>query len=270
VITGAGGGFCRGLALALARRAACLVVSDLNETTAADTARLALAAGAQEARAVRCDVADIEDVERLASACAFPGSGEVDLVVNNAGVISAGRIGEIPIADWRWTIDVDLFGVIHGCHAFVPMLRRQGHGHVLNVASAAGLLSPPDMGAYNVAKTGVVALSETLAAELVGTRIGVTVLCPGFFQTDIAKTGRFSDPKIGAAAERFIARGQTIDCVVTAAITAVEANELYCVPMSAESWAWRIKRVVPSLFARLAGKEGLRKRQKAGLGGVNG
>jgi NAD(P)-dependent dehydrogenase (short-subunit alcohol dehydrogenase family) len=127
---------------------------------------------------MRCDVTRLADVRSLAEAC----TGAVDLVVNNAGVGAGGRIGELSIEDWRWT-DVDLYGVIHGCHVFVPILREQGRGHVLNVASAAGLLCAPHMAAYNVAKAGVVALSETLAAELAGSGVGVTVLCPTFFKT---------------------------------------------------------------------------------------
>jgi NAD(P)-dependent dehydrogenase (short-subunit alcohol dehydrogenase family) len=265
VITGAASGFGRALAVALARRGARLTLADINETAMAETLRMALASGAREARGVRCDVTRLEEVAALASSCTPPGAPPLDLIVNNAGVCSAGPIGELSIADWRWTLDVDLFGVIYGCHAFVPLLRRQGHGHVLNVASAAGLLSLPDMAAYNVAKAGVVALSETLAAEVVGTEIGVTVLCPGMFQTEIARNGRFSDPKIRAAAERFVARGRPVEHVVSAAIDAVERNSMYCVPMADASWSWRVKRAIPALFARWAGKAGARRRQRAGV-----
>jgi len=254
VITGAGSGFGRALALALAPRGAHLVLADLREETARETAELAVAAGAAGARSVRCDVSKLDEVEGLAASCGAPGGRPVDLVVNNAGVSSAGRIGEAPIADWRWTIEIDLFGVIYGCHAFVPLLRRQAHGHVLNVASAAGLVAAPHMGAYNVAKAGVVALSETLAAELVGTKLGVTVLCPTFFRTDIAKSGRIHDPATRAAAERLVARGKTADSVARAAIAAVESGRLYCVPMLDGSLLWRLKRAAPALFAQLAGR----------------
>ena len=159
------------------------------------------------AQTSHCDVSKLEEIEALAASC----QGPVDLVVNNAGVSSGGRIGESPMADWRWTIEIDLFGVIYGCHAFVPILRNQGHGHILNVASAAGLAlpAPRDEGAYDVSKAGVVALSETLAAELVGTKVGVTVLCPTFFQTNIVKSGRFVDEKSKKVGERLVAEGKT-------------------------------------------------------------
>ena len=98
-----------------------------------------MAAGASSARAMRCDVTKLDDWNALAASI----EGPVDLVINNAGVSSAGLVGELPMEDWRWTLEVNLFGVINGCHVFAPILRKQGHGHVLNVASAAGLFSPP-------------------------------------------------------------------------------------------------------------------------------
>ncbi len=263
VITGAGSGFGRALALALAPRGARLVLSDVNEKTAAETARLSLAAGAKEARSLVCDVSKIEDVQALAASCAASTYGPVDLVVNNAGVSSGGLIGEAPIADWRWTIEIDLFGVIYGCHVFVPILRRQGHGHVLNVASAAGLIHPPEMGAYNVAKAGVVALSETLVAELVDTKIGVTVLCPTFFQTDIVNSGRFKDDTTKSKAQRFIAGGKSAESIAEAAIASVERGQLYSVPMRDGRVSWRVKRMVPGAFSTIVGKMAKRRLARA-------
>ncbi len=250
VITGAGSGFGRALALELARRGGRLLLSDKNLEATEESARLAREAGAKEARAMACDVTRVEDVEALAAAC----DGRVDLVVNNAGVSSGGLIGELSLDIWRWTLDVDLWGVIHGCHVFVPILRRQGSGNVLNMASAAGLLSAPRMGAYNVAKAGVVSLSETLAGELKGTGIGVTVLCPTFFRTNIAASGQFTSDDIKKSAERLVNRGKSAEMVARAALHSVETDELYCVPMADGRWAWRIKRAVPRAFAGLAGK----------------
>jgi NAD(P)-dependent dehydrogenase (short-subunit alcohol dehydrogenase family) len=249
VITGAGSGFGRALALELARRNAHLVLSDVDMKGCEETERSALAAGARSARSVRCDVTKLADVEALAGAS---GDG-VDLVVNNAGVASGGAIGESSLDDWRWTIDVDLWGVIHGCHVFVPMLKKQGHGHVLNVASAAGLLAAPNMGAYNVAKAGVVALSETLAGEVSGTKIGVTVLCPTFFQTKIAANGRFPDDKTRKMAEKMVSGGKQAADIARAALASVDRKQLYCVPIADGRWYWRVKRVAPETFRKLAG-----------------
>jgi NAD(P)-dependent dehydrogenase (short-subunit alcohol dehydrogenase family) len=254
VITGAGGGFGRALAIELAGRGAHLALSDVDLKGVEETARLAKNAGARSVRSLLCDVTKIDDVKALAASCERP----VDLVVNNAGVSSAGNVGEIPIEDWRWTIEVDLFGVINGCHVFVPLLRSQGHGHVLNVASAAGLLSGPMMGAYNVAKAGVIALSETLNAELVGSKVKVTVLCPMFFQTNIAKSGRTADQKVRAAFEGLVTRGPTAQVVARAAIASVERGDLYAVPMAGGLWLWRLKRIAPRAFGKLSGHLGKR------------
>jgi short-subunit dehydrogenase len=241
VITGAGSGFGRAVALELASRRGHLVLGDVNVESLEETAKMARERGASSTKILRCDVTKLADVEALAAAC----DGMIDLVVNNAGVSSGGIIGELPIEDWRWTIEVDLWGVIHGCHVFVPKLRRQGTGHILNVASAAGLLSAPRMAAYNVAKAGVVSLSETLAAELVGSRVGVTVLCPTFFKTNIVANGRFTHPDLRAMGERMVAKGADVEPVVRAALASVERGDLYCVPMADGRWAWRLKRALP-------------------------
>jgi NAD(P)-dependent dehydrogenase (short-subunit alcohol dehydrogenase family) len=248
VITGAGSGFGRALALELAKRSARLVLSDVDEGTCNETARLASSAGASSVHAVRCDVTRLADVEGLAAAC----TGDVHLVVNNAGVSAGGRIGELSIEDWRWVLDVDLYGVIHGCHVFAPILRKQGQGHVLNVASAAGLLCAPRMAAYNVAKAGVVALSETLAAELAGSGVGVTVLCPTFFKTNIAASGRFPDDKTRETSHRLVNGGKEADAVARAALADVERGALYSLPMADGRWLWRLKRTTPGTFPALA------------------
>ncbi|MRG96552.1 SDR family NAD(P)-dependent oxidoreductase [Polyangium spumosum] len=247
VITGAGGGFGRALALELAARGGRLVLSDLHPSAAEETARLARARGAASVTAVGCDVTKMEEVEALAKTC----EGPVDLLVNNAGVSSGGLVGDLALEDWRWTIEVDLFGVIHGCHAFVPRMKKQGSGHILNVASAAGLLCAPRMAAYNAAKAGVIAISETLAVELDGTGVGVTVLCPTFFKTDIVNSGRFADPETKKLADKLMSTGRPVEEVVLAALSAVERDELYAVPMADARWLWRLKRVVPSSFRKL-------------------
>jgi NAD(P)-dependent dehydrogenase (short-subunit alcohol dehydrogenase family) len=254
VITGAGGGFGRALAIELAGRGAHLVLSDIDVAGVDETARLARDAGAQSARGMRCDVTKIDDVKALAASC----EGPVDLVVNNAGVASAGNVGELPLESWRWTIEVDLFGVIHGCHVFVPILRSQGHGHVLNVASCAGLLNAPAMGAYNVAKAGVIALSETLNAELVGTKVKVTALCPMFFQTNIARSGQIANEKERTAFEGLVSKGPTAEATARSAIASVVRDELYGLPMADGRWLWRLKRLAPATFGTIAGHLGKR------------
>jgi NAD(P)-dependent dehydrogenase (short-subunit alcohol dehydrogenase family) len=255
VITGAGSGFGRALAMSLASRGAHLVLSDLDLSAVRETVRAAVASGAGSAQALACDVTRVGDVVALAGAC----EGPIDLVVNNAGVSSCGLVGELAIEDWRWTLETDLLGVVHGCHAFVPRLRAQGHGHILNVASAAGIVSLPTLGAYNVAKAGVIALSETLAAELHGTRVGVTVLCPTFFRSNIVRNGRFAVTANREHAQRLVDRGKSPEMVVRAALEAIDKKRLYCVPMGDGRWLWRLKRLAPDLLPLLLGRLAVRR-----------
>jgi NAD(P)-dependent dehydrogenase (short-subunit alcohol dehydrogenase family) len=218
VVTGAGSGLGRALCVELAARGARVLASDIDEDAARATAE-----ACRSAAWMRCDVSKLAEVEALAEA-AEEKLGGVDLIVNNAGVAVAGRVGEIPIADWHWLMGVNLWGVIHGCHVFVPRLRRQRRGHILNVASVAGLIHLPPLAAYNVSKAGVVALSETLRFELHREGIGVTVLCPTFFASNIGVS----------------ARGP-------ATATAVAAKTIV-MPMRDGRWVHRLKRLVPERF----------------------
>lgn len=114
-------------------------------------------------------------------------------MINNAGVGAGGLpIGETGLDDWRWVLDINLWGPIHGCHVFAPILRDAGYGGIINVASAAAFGAAPGMAAYNVSKAGVLSLSETLAAELSGSGVNVTALCPTFVKTNIVQSGRIS------------------------------------------------------------------------------
>jgi len=247
VVTGAGGGLGRALCLELARRRARVIAADIDLDAAEITAAAVRDAGG-EARSVACDVAQEAQVWALAehAAQAFGGA---DLIVNNAGVAVAGPMAEIPSADWAWIMGVNLWGVIYGCRAFIPRFKAQGHGAILNVASAAGLLCTPEMSPYNVTKAGVVALSETLCSELKPARIGVTVLCPTFFQTNIMQATRSHNGNHQHVAEKLMARAKIqAPEVARAALASVDAGELYSLPHADGAWAWRVKRVSPERF----------------------
>ena len=250
VVTGAGSGLGRAIALRLARPGATLLLADLNLEACEETARLVEARGGN-AHAQQVDVADAAQVEALAAE-AERRLGRVDLVVNNAGVAAAGAIGQSPLADWRWIIGINLFGVIHGCHAFVPRLVAQGGGAILNTASMAGFACAPMMGAYNVTKAGVIALSETLAAEMADKNVRVTVLCPAFFKTNLLETARSADAQLMAMARGAFERATvTADDVAAAALQAVERGKLYCLPMREGRVVWRIKRLLPERFVKM-------------------
>jgi len=191
VITGGASG----IGWAVARRAAAegmkVVIADIEEG-ALKQAERELTSQGTDAIAVATDVADAASVRELRER-ALRRYGAVHLVHNNAGVGGGGPIWEVPEEDWRWIVGVNLWGVIHGVAAFVPLLIEQGEGHVVNTASIAGLTTAPFIGPYNATKQAVVAISETLYKDLEAagvSGVGVSVLCPGFVQTRIADAGR--------------------------------------------------------------------------------
>lgn len=187
VVTGAASG----IGLALAERAASagmtLVLADVDTD---GLATVAASLGSVEVVTQRCDVSDAEQVAALA-ATTFERFGTPAIVCNNAGVGGGGRLADIELADWKWTLGVNLWGVIHGVDAFLrPMIESGEPGHFINTASMAGHISAPGMGPYSVSKYGVVALSETMRGELAGSAVGVSVLCPGWVATRIHESGR--------------------------------------------------------------------------------
>ena len=190
VITGGASG----IGLALAHRAATagmkVVVADI-EAAALDAAVGALKDAGADALGVITDVRELAAIEALRDR-AVDTYGGVHLLCNNAGVGGGGRTWEASIDQWKWVIDVDLWSVIYGIRTFVPLMLTQGVGHIVNTASMAGLTSPAGMGPYNVAKHGVVTLSETLFHELrgEGAAVGVSVLCPAFVSTKIHESLR--------------------------------------------------------------------------------
>jgi len=189
-VTGAAGGLGRAIALELARRSGRILVSDLDRTGAERTAKLVGRAGGV-AEVTVVDVTCPNDLVRAADEVDGLWGG-VDLLVNNAGVAVAGTIGDVALEDWEWALNVNLWGVIHGCHAFVPRMRERRTGAILNVASAMGFMSLPEMGPYNVSKAAVISLTETLTSELSPHGIQVTALCPTFFPSNLMQSFRSS------------------------------------------------------------------------------
>ena len=191
VVTGAASGIGRALAERCAQVGMRVVLAGINEQTLLQASQELKAEGAS-VLAVQTDVSKAGDVEALAQK-AFDTYGAVHLLFNNAGVGAGTIIWESTLADWEWTIGVNLWGVIHGIRAFVPrMLEQDTEGHIVNTASIAGLTSGPGLGIYKVTKYGVVTLSETLYHELAlrGAKIKTSVLCPGFVKTRIMDGAR--------------------------------------------------------------------------------
>lgn len=184
VITGAAGGIGLATARAFAAEGARVHLADLR-----DQVHLEAQAMGGSARGHQVDVTDAQAVAELAQAV-LAAEGRVDVLINNAGVCQARPMGQLTFDDWRLHLDVNLWGVIHGIHAFLPAMRERGQGHIVNVASMAGLLPFPAVAPYCASKFAVVGLSESLSAELAPAGIKVTVVCPGAVRTGLLDQAR--------------------------------------------------------------------------------
>ncbi|QZY29762.1 SDR family NAD(P)-dependent oxidoreductase [Nocardioides coralli] len=193
VITGAGSGIGRALALDCAARGSLLALSDVDEAGLAETVDLAKNVGAREVHATRLDVAD-RDAFATYAAEVVEHFGRVNVLVSNAGVALAGDLTDLDDDDMRWIVDINFWGVVHGTRAFLPHLIASGDGHVVTISSLFGLISMPGQSMYNATKYAVRGLSEALREEMLiaGHPVGVTVVHPGGIRTAIARNARVS------------------------------------------------------------------------------
>jgi len=263
VVTGAASGIGKATAELLARRGARLHLCDLDESKLKDAVA---PLGTAVATVRRVDVSKRAEVEAFAKEVETSIGGAVDVLVNNAGVGLAGNILETSLEDWEWVLGVNLWGVIHGCHFFVPKMAAAKRGHVVNVASGLGLLAAPDVVGYATSKFAVVGLSESMRAELHAFGVGVSTICPGIIDTNIVQTMRYKRDA-DATRDRVVAlykkRAYPADKVASAVVDAIE-HERGVVPVSPEAWAgYWLKRFAPSLAAvvsRVAAKQARPKR----------
>jgi NAD(P)-dependent dehydrogenase (short-subunit alcohol dehydrogenase family) len=241
VVTGAASGIGRALADAFAGLGMRLVLADIEGGPLEDAAAELRAAGA-DVFAVTADVSRYQDVERIAEA-AMDVFGALHVACNNAGVGGGGLTWEVDLDTWRWILGVNLWGVVHGLHAFTPRIIDSGGGHVVNTASMAGLTSPPGMAPYNVSKHAVVTMSESMAVELAMTHpeVGISVLCPGWVRTRINESDRNrpgftpgqdpdEDGALGAMREmvdQLIAEGLNPAVVADLVVSAIREQRFY-------------------------------------------
>ncbi|MFF8533871.1 SDR family oxidoreductase [Streptomyces sp. SAS_267] len=200
LVTGAGSGIGRATAFAFAEAGARVVAVDRDAEAAARTAEMSRLIGSPEAWAETVDVSDEQAMEKLADKVAAE-YGVVDVLVNNAGIGLSGSFFDTTAEDWRKVLDVNLWGVIHGCRLFGKQMAERGQGgHIVNTASAAAYQPSKALPAYSTSKAAVLMLSECLRAELAGRDIGVSAVCPGFVNTNITATARFAG--VDAAEEK--------------------------------------------------------------------
>ncbi|WP_065750088.1 SDR family NAD(P)-dependent oxidoreductase [Bradyrhizobium paxllaeri] len=240
-VTGGAGGIGLALGRAFARARMKVMLADI-ETEALQAAVTGLREISPDVSGTICDVADAASVERAAQAT-FDAFGKVHVVCNNAGVAAGGGIDQISLDNWRWVIDVNLMGVLHGIKSFLPHIRAHGEGgHIVNTASMAGMQSDLGFSPYGASKFAVVSMSEGLSLRLKPHGIGVSVLCPSYVRTRIGESGRNRperygptqplDPASPAAAlvaelARNIDAGLEPDAVAARVLAAIRDDELY-------------------------------------------
>ena len=204
VITGAGSGIGRALAVEIAGHGALLALSDVNEAGLAETVELAKAGGATQVRSDRLDVADRSAFTAYAGEV-IDHFGQVNVVINNAGVALSGRVEDLEWDDIDWIIGIDFWGVVHGTKLFLPALIASGDAHIVNISSLFGLVSMPDQSFYNAAKYAVRGFTEALREEMLidGHRVGVTAVHPGGIKTAVARSARYSAKDDATASAKF-------------------------------------------------------------------
>lgn len=246
VVTGAGSGIGRAIARLLSAEGARVHCADIDGTAATATA-----SGLADARAHTLDVTDAAAVAALADVI-YAEDGRVDLLFNNAGIGHAARVDESSLEDWQRVLSVNLMGVVHGIHAFLPRMQRQpAPSRIVNTASGAGLFPHPRMAPYCASKHAVVGLSTSLAAELDGSGVGVTILCPGVIDTAIASTTRMRGETLAHQSEAvayYARHGTAPEKVAVDVLAAVRRRKLFCLtPWTQTGIGWLLYRLSPRL-----------------------
>lgn len=245
VLTGAGSGFGLECARIGAKLGMKLVLVDVQQDTLDQASAEMMAAGA-EVHSFRLDVASAQQMQAMSQAV-FERFGAPHFVFNNAGVGSGGLVWENTVKDWEWVLGVNLWGVIHGVRLFTPMMLNAAakdpswQGHIVNTASMAGLLNPPNMGVYNVSKHAVVSLSETLYQDLrlVSDQVGASVLCPYFVPTGISQSHRNRPVDLDAekpTRSQLIGQAMTDKAVGSGKVTAAEVAQKVFDAMAADQF----------------------------------
>jgi NAD(P)-dependent dehydrogenase (short-subunit alcohol dehydrogenase family) len=259
LVTGGSSGLGAALVAAFLARRDQVLIGDINEPRHTSTA------GDVEAPAyLHLDVRSDDDWAAARDWVADQWGG-LDILVNNAGVAGGGRIDVASMDEWQWITEINLFGVVRGTRAFVPMFKEQQHGQVVNIASLAGLVHPAGMGSYNAVKAGVVAFTETTGHELAAYGVTAHVVCPSYFRTGLVDAMQGADEAVGAVIGALVANAPVgPDDIAAAVLEGLERGDELILPDEAARAAYELK-----LTDRAAYDEVMRK-QAARLNAMGG
>jgi len=239
LVTGAGSGLGRAIATRYSAAGAQVLVSDVDlaaaETVAKELGQTSIALDVTSDEAWRAALARCQDAW-----------GGLDVLVNNAGVGGGGRFERISIEDWDWIWEINLKGVVRGCRTFVPLFKDQRAGHIVNVASLAGIMNLPAMSSYNVTKAGVISLSETLRHELAPYGVRTTVVCPAYFRTNLGERLRSPDPGLAVLMDKLMSSSKVTAAEVADQIYEAVARKRFLVLTHPDGRrSARLKRLLP-------------------------
>ncbi len=252
LITGAGSGLGRALSLRYAQAGYRVGLADLNIERAEETRGLLQGrVPAEQHLVLQVDVGDDASMQAMCSQIQQHW-GAPDVLINNAGVSSAGTLLSTSIEDWQWMLNINLLGVVRGCKLFGPAMKARGSGTIINVASFAGLAGAPGLAAYSTAKAAVVAVSESLRSELDGAGVKVSVVCPSFFQTNLLDNFRSPDPNLRDVAAKLMTRARESADDIAAEVFAQAGKGRYMIIPTAEPRRYyRLKRWFPEIYFRM-------------------
>jgi len=252
-ITGAGSGFGAALAHHYASDGWNVAVTDINEERAQQTLFEIKRFGGDNF-SMLLDITNTDHWQQLQDTVLERWDG-LEVLVNNAGVAAAGNVEDTSLEDWDWVLDIDLMGVVRGCHQFAALMKQQKAGHIVNISSFAGLAGLPFITPYGVAKAGVVALSEALRAEMHPYGVGVTVACPAFVKTGLLDSFRTTKSNTIARVTRWMeTSGITAAQVAEEIAKAVSENKFLLLTHPQTRTAWRMKRWFPERYYKKVAK----------------
>jgi len=247
LITGAGSGLGKALALRFAREGWRIALAEKDAGRIPEVEKLVREAGGDPI-GIACDVSRPADLMQAAEKITAAWVG-LDILVNNAGIANAGFIEKVTEAEWSRIISINLMGAVNACRAFLPMMKNARRGHLINVASYAGIFSIPEMGSYNATKAAIISMSETLRVELSTFNVGVTVVCPSFINTNLMESFASPDERQRKLAQKMFSNAKTTpEQYANQVYNAAAKNRLYAIVGLDSKVLWILKRLAPETF----------------------